>query len=87
MQMTVGTFVSNGKALCLQSRRQFLCERLEVSKSISNRRNGYDFRSVNVGLVVGKLALGQVLLRVLPFSPPVGIIPALLHNNVLSNHH
>jgi hypothetical protein len=35
-------------------------------------------RSVHVGFVVNKVALGQVFLPVLSFSP-VNVIPAMLH--------
>jgi hypothetical protein len=41
-------------------------------------RPGFASRLFHVGSVVGKVALGQVFLRVLRFSP-VSIIPPLLH--------
>jgi hypothetical protein len=45
---------------------------------LSLRRPGFDHRSVHVWIVVDKVALGQVLLRVLRFSP-VNFIPPGLH--------
>jgi hypothetical protein len=42
------------------------------------RRPGFDPGSVQVGFVVGKVALGQVFLQVLLFSP-VNFIPPVLH--------
>jgi hypothetical protein len=48
-----------------------------VSPGLSPRRPGFAPGSVHVGFVVDKVALGQVLLRVLRFSP-VNIIPPSL---------
>jgi hypothetical protein len=45
---------------------------------LSPRRPGFDPKSVQVGYVVDKVALGQVFLRVLQFSP-VNFIPLVLH--------
>jgi hypothetical protein len=45
---------------------------------LSPRRPESDPRSVHVGLVVDKVALGNVFIRVLQFSP-VNFIPPLLH--------
>jgi hypothetical protein len=45
---------------------------------LSPRRPGFDSGSVHVGFVVDKVALGQVFLRVLRFSP-VSFIPPVLH--------
>ena len=45
---------------------------------LSQRRPGFDPESVHVGFVVDKVALGQVSLRVLRFSP-VSFIPSVLH--------
>jgi hypothetical protein len=45
---------------------------------LSPRRPGFDPGSVLVGFVVDKVALGQVSLRVLRFSP-VNFIPSVLH--------
>jgi hypothetical protein len=45
--------------------------------NLSQRRPGFVPRSVHVGFVVDKVALGQVSFRVLPFSP-VSIIPPYL---------
>jgi hypothetical protein len=45
---------------------------------LSPRRPGFDPGSVNVGFVVDKVALGQVFLRVLRFSP-VNFIPPAFH--------
>jgi hypothetical protein len=63
------------------------CHTFTKHVKTSRRRTGFDARQVNVGFVVGKAALGQVFLRVLPFSPPVGIIPPLLRNNILPTNH
>jgi hypothetical protein len=57
------------------------------TRKTSHRRAGFDARPVNVEFVAGKVALGQVFLRVLQLSPPVSIIPALLHNNILPINH
>jgi hypothetical protein len=46
--------------------------------SLSPRRPGFDPRSVHVGFVVEKVALGQVFPRLLQFSP-VSFIPPVLH--------
>jgi hypothetical protein len=43
-----------------------------------SRRPGFDHRSVHVGFVVEKVALGQVFPLVLRFSP-VSFIPSVLH--------
>jgi branched-subunit amino acid transport protein len=40
---------------------------------------------VHVGFVVDKVALGQVFLRVLPFSP-ASIIPPLFHSHLSPPH-
>jgi hypothetical protein len=45
---------------------------------LSPRRHGFDPGSVRVGFVVDKVALGQVFLPVLRFSP-VNFIPPVLH--------
>jgi hypothetical protein len=45
---------------------------------LSPRRPRFDPRSVHVGFVVGKMALGQVFPRVLRISP-VNFIPPVLH--------
>jgi hypothetical protein len=50
---------------------------------LSLRSPGFEPRSIHVGFVVEKVALGQVFLRVLRFSP-VNIIPPSLSN---SYHH
>jgi hypothetical protein len=47
---------------------------------LSPRKPGFDPRSVHVRLVVDKVALGQVFLRVRPFSP-VSVIPPMLHTD------
>jgi hypothetical protein len=47
---------------------------------LSPRKPGFDLGSVHMGFVVDKVALGQVFLRVLRFSP-VSIIPLVLHYN------
>jgi hypothetical protein len=44
----------------------------------SPRRPGFDPGSIHVGIVVDKVALGQVFPRVLRFSP-VNLIPPMLH--------
>jgi hypothetical protein len=44
----------------------------------SPRRSGFDPGSVHVEFVVDKVALGQVFLRVLRFSP-VNFIPPVFH--------
>ena len=51
-----------------------------VAAGLSQRRSGFDPGSVHVGFVVDKVALGQVFLRVLRFSP-VNFIPPMLHYN------
>jgi hypothetical protein len=54
----------------------------KLAHSVSNcahmRRPGFDPRSVHVGFVVDKVALGQVFRRVLRLSP-VNFIPPVLH--------
>jgi hypothetical protein len=45
---------------------------------LSPRRHGFDTDSVHVGFAVDKVALEQVSLRVLQFSP-VNFIPPVLH--------
>jgi hypothetical protein len=47
---------------------------------LSPRRPGFVPGSVHVGCVVDKVALGQVFLRILRFSP-VNFIPPVLHSN------
>jgi hypothetical protein len=49
-----------------------------LAAGLSPRRPGFDPGSVHVGFVVDKMALGQVYLRVLRFSP-VNFIPPVLH--------
>jgi hypothetical protein len=46
----------------------------QLIAGLSPRRSGFDSGSVYVGFVVDKVALGQVFLRVLRFSP-VNFIP------------
>jgi hypothetical protein len=65
---------------------------LKVSKAVpwlrwlvaglSLRRPGLAPGSIHVGFVVGKVALGQVFLRVLRFSP-VSIIPPALQTHII----
>jgi hypothetical protein len=50
---------------------------------LSPRRPGFAPGSIHVGFVVDKMALGQVFLRVLRFSP-VNIIPPLLSKLISS---
>jgi hypothetical protein len=50
---------------------------------LSPRRPGFGLGSVHVGFVVDKVALGQVFLRILWFSP-VNIIPPGLHTHISS---
>jgi hypothetical protein len=50
---------------------------------LSPRRSGFAPGSINVGFVVDKVALGQVFLRVLRFSP-VNIIPSSLSKLISS---
>jgi hypothetical protein len=45
---------------------------------LSPRRPGFDPGSVHVGIVMDKVALGQVFHRVLRFSP-INFIPPVLH--------
>ena len=47
----------------------------------SPHRNAFEPRPVRLGFVVDKVPLGQVLLRVLLFSP-VSIVPPMLHTNI-----
>jgi len=47
---------------------------------------GFDLRLVNVGFVVNKMALGQVFLRILGFSP-VGNMPPKLPIHYVKNIH
>jgi hypothetical protein len=49
-----------------------------LAPGLPPRRPGFDPGSVHVGFVVDKVALGQVFLRVLRFSP-VSFIPPVLH--------
>jgi hypothetical protein len=51
---------------------------MKVFSSFSPRRSGFAPGSVHMNFVVDKVALGQVLFRVLRFSP-VNVIPPLLH--------
>jgi hypothetical protein len=51
---------------------------------LSPRRPGFAPRSIHVGFVMDKVALGQVFLRVLRFSP-VNIIPP--HSTVALQTH
>jgi hypothetical protein len=54
---------------------------------LSPRRRGFDPRSVNVGFVVDKVAMGQVFPRVFRFSP-INFIPPVIHytENEITNH-
>jgi hypothetical protein len=52
---------------------------MRLVAGLSSRRSGFEPGSLNVGFLVDKVALGQVLLRVLRFSP-VNIIPPWLYN-------
>jgi hypothetical protein len=49
-----------------------------LAAGLPPQRPGFDPRSVHVGFVVDKVALGQGFLRVLRFSP-VNFIPPVLH--------
>jgi hypothetical protein len=49
-----------------------------LAAALPPRRPGFDPGSVHVGFVVDKVALAQVFLRVLRFSP-VNFIPPVLH--------
>jgi len=71
---------------CSSVRVVTLVSHLHNTRKLSHRRTGFVARQVNVGFVVGKVTLGQLFLRVPPFSPPVGIIPASPHNNILPIH-
>lgn len=51
-----------------------------VSRRFSPRRPRFVPRSVHVGFIVNKVALGLIFLRVLRCSP-VNIIPLLIHNH------
>jgi len=55
-----------------------------VVTGLSSRRHGFDSRSVNLGFVVDKVALGQVFSAVLGLSP-VRMIPLVLHKDVYRN--
>jgi hypothetical protein len=55
--------------------------RSERRRGISLRRPGFYARSVLVRFVVDKVALGQVFLQILRFSP-VSIIPPILHTHL-----
>jgi hypothetical protein len=48
---------------------------------VSPQRSGFVLRSVNVGCVADKVALGQVFLQVL--VSPVSIIPPGLHTRII----
>jgi hypothetical protein len=50
---------------------------------LSPRRPGFAPGPINVGFVVDKVALGQVFLRVIPFSP-VNIVPPSLSKLISS---
>jgi hypothetical protein len=52
---------------------------------LSLQRAGFLPKSIHVGFVVDKVALGQVFLRVLRFSPVI-IIPPLLHIHLSPPH-
>jgi hypothetical protein len=52
---------------------------------LSPRRPGFAPGSIHVGFVVDKVALGQVFLRILRFSPS-NIIPPLLHIHLSPPH-
>jgi hypothetical protein len=53
---------------------------LSLVAGLSPRRPVFDPGSVHVGIVVDKVALGQVFLRVLRFSPVSFITPVLHYN-------
>ena len=43
-------------------------------------------RSVRVGYVVVKVALGQIVLRMIPSPPPGSIVPPMLHTHSFTYH-
>ena len=47
----------------------------------THQRPMYNVRPVHVGFLVGRVALGQVFVEVLWFSP-VSVIPPMLHTHV-----
>jgi len=51
-----------------------------IVTGLSSRRLEFDSRSVHVRFVANKVALGQVFLGVLLFSP-VSIMPPMLHSD------
>jgi len=57
------------------------CFMLLVS-GLEIRVDGFNPRPINVGLVVNKVALGQVFLRVLRISP-LSILPLKFHNTII----
>jgi hypothetical protein len=71
-------------SVTLKTRHKFNVQTMAVPwlrrlvADLSPQRPGFDPGSAHVGFVVDKLALGQVFLRVLRFSP-VHVIPPVLH--------
>jgi hypothetical protein len=56
-----------------------------VVTGLSSRRPGFDSRSVNLGFVVDKVALGQVFFPAVLRLSPVRMIPLVLHKDVYRN--
>jgi hypothetical protein len=56
----------------------------ELVASLSSWKAGFSSSPINVGFLVTKVALGQLLLKVLPFSPICIILPMLhFYSNIL----
>jgi hypothetical protein len=71
--------------LLKQNNREAMPWLKQFIAGLSPRRPGFTPGSVHVGFVVDKETLGQVILRVLQFSP-ANIIPSLLHIHLSPPH-
>jgi hypothetical protein len=69
--------------LCISCKRLTMFQLRSSVADLSSRRPGFAPGSIHVGFVVDKVALGQVLLRDLRFSP-VNIIPPSLSKLISS---
>ena len=59
---------------------------IQLSSAMAQKRTRFDPRPVRVNYMVARVALGQSFLRLRKFSPPVSIIPSILHTHI-SRHH
>lgn len=54
------------------------CAVTQAVNRFSPQRSGFNPRSVSIGFVVNKLAMGQAVLRV-PLFPSASVIPSIVH--------